>query len=184
MLSMAAAVRQATGLDADERYYGGRSQPRVWTPDSFGVARMAAYAWLLKFEEDARTAAANGQESAGGSFVDPLGERAAKPDADRDTVYDWMYVEQVRSNFNTVFQFSKRLARDGGVEEQQFYLNSLRLRGVEATEANIDRGTYPLVRPFLFVTSAAPPARALDFVRWIVGPEGREVTRSEGLLAR
>jgi phosphate transport system substrate-binding protein len=61
-------------------------------------------------------------------------------------------------------------------------IKALRLQGVEATEANIDRGTYPLVRPFLFVIPRAPEAMAQDFIIWIMGPEGRELTRSEGLL--
>jgi phosphate transport system substrate-binding protein len=61
-------------------------------------------------------------------------------------------------------------------------IKALRLQGVEATEANIDRGTYPLVRPFLFVMPRAPEAIAQDFIAWIMGPEGRELTRSEGLL--
>lgn len=61
-------------------------------------------------------------------------------------------------------------------------IKALRLQGVEATEANINRGTYPLVRPFLFVVPLAPQAIAVDFIAWITGPEGREVTRREGLL--
>jgi phosphate transport system substrate-binding protein len=61
-------------------------------------------------------------------------------------------------------------------------VKALRLGGVEATEANIDAGKYPLVRPFLFVVPAQPPALVRDFVEWIVGPEGRALTRREGLL--
>ena len=62
-------------------------------------------------------------------------------------------------------------------------VKALSLRGVEPNELNIDAGTYPLVRPFLFVVT---PARLKgvprDFIDWIVGPEGRELTRREGLL--
>lgn len=61
-------------------------------------------------------------------------------------------------------------------------VKALRLSGVEATEANIDRGRYPLVRPFLFVVPPGPHARARAFTTWITGPEGRELTRREGLL--
>jgi phosphate transport system substrate-binding protein len=61
-------------------------------------------------------------------------------------------------------------------------IKAVRLRGVEATEANIDAGKYPLVRPFLFVLSAEPRGVAKDFIDWITGPEGRELTRREGLL--
>ena len=61
-------------------------------------------------------------------------------------------------------------------------VKSLRLDGVEASEANVDAGTYPLVRPFLFVIKGEPTPAARPFIDWIVGPEGREVTRREGLL--
>jgi phosphate transport system substrate-binding protein len=61
-------------------------------------------------------------------------------------------------------------------------IKALRLGGVEPTEANIDAGKYPLVRPFLFVVSAEPRGIAKDFIGWITGPEGRELTRHEGLL--
>jgi len=61
-------------------------------------------------------------------------------------------------------------------------VKALRLRGVEATEANIDAGKYPLVRPFLFVVPSQPLPLAQDFIGWITGPEGRELTRREGLL--
>jgi phosphate transport system substrate-binding protein len=58
-----------------------------------------------------------------------------------------------------------------------------RLDGVEASEASIDTGKYPLVRPFLFVvTPAAKTGVTRDFIDWIVGPEGRRLTRQKGLL--
>lgn len=61
-------------------------------------------------------------------------------------------------------------------------IKALRLYGVEATEANIDAGKYPLVRPFLFVVSAKHRDAATGFIDWITGPEGRVLTRREGLL--
>jgi phosphate transport system substrate-binding protein len=61
-------------------------------------------------------------------------------------------------------------------------VKALRLRNVEANEANIDAGTYPLVRPFLFVISGDARGAAKDFIDWVTGPEGREITRREGLL--
>jgi len=61
-------------------------------------------------------------------------------------------------------------------------IKALGLGGVEPTEANIDSGRYPLVRPFLFVVSAEQPGVAKDFIGWVTGPEGRELTRREGLL--
>jgi len=61
-------------------------------------------------------------------------------------------------------------------------VKSLRLNGAPATEAAIDSGAYPLVRPFLFVLPAQPDPRTQSFIRWVTGPEGRELARREGLL--
>jgi phosphate transport system substrate-binding protein len=62
-------------------------------------------------------------------------------------------------------------------------VKALRLGGVEANETNVAAGTYPLVRPFLFViTPGTHDQSATDFIDWITGPEGQELTRREGLL--
>jgi phosphate transport system substrate-binding protein len=63
----------------------------------------------------------------------------------------------------------------------------LRIEGAPPTEAAIDAGRYPLVRPFLFVVkgeaiSDARGGEAKDFIDWIRGPEGQASTRKEGLL--
>jgi phosphate transport system substrate-binding protein len=61
-------------------------------------------------------------------------------------------------------------------------VKALSIDGVEASEANVDAGTYPLVRPFLFVVKGQPGPAAKQFIDWVIGPEGRELTRREGLL--
>jgi len=61
-------------------------------------------------------------------------------------------------------------------------VKALRLSGVAATEANIDRGAYPLVRPFLFAVHGQPNAQTLGFIAWVSGPEGRQLARREGML--
>jgi phosphate transport system substrate-binding protein len=61
-------------------------------------------------------------------------------------------------------------------------LRTLRLDGVEPTEANIDAGRYPLVRPFLFVVAGEQQPRARAFIDWVRGPEGVALTRREGML--
>jgi phosphate transport system substrate-binding protein len=61
-------------------------------------------------------------------------------------------------------------------------VKAVTLDGVAASEAAIEAGKYPLVRPFLFVTTGNPSPAARAFLEWIVGPEGRELTRREGLL--
>jgi phosphate transport system substrate-binding protein len=63
-------------------------------------------------------------------------------------------------------------------------VKALELHGVAPTEANIDGHRYPLVRPFLFILAPAQTSSvARDFIDWITGPEGRSLTRREGLLA-
>lgn len=61
-------------------------------------------------------------------------------------------------------------------------VRALRLDGVVGSEASIDAGTYPLVRPFLFVLPLARDPKAADFLAWVTGPEGHALLRLEGLL--
>ena len=59
---------------------------------------------------------------------------------------------------------------------------ALALDGVEPSEAAIDAGRYPLVRPFSFIVRPIQSQRVDDFVAWVSGVEGRALARSEGLL--
>jgi phosphate transport system substrate-binding protein len=63
-------------------------------------------------------------------------------------------------------------------------IKAVKLDEIEASEANIDAGSYPLVRPFLFLLK--PEARSnravAGFIDWILGPDGRRLTRREGLV--
>jgi phosphate transport system substrate-binding protein len=61
-------------------------------------------------------------------------------------------------------------------------VSALALDGVAPSEAAIDVGSYPLVRPFLFLVPPARSQKVDDFVAWVTGPQGRALARSEGLL--
>jgi phosphate transport system substrate-binding protein len=61
-------------------------------------------------------------------------------------------------------------------------VKALSLAGIAPGEQAIDTGAYPLVRPFVFVVTGEPRADVRAFIDWIIGPEGRELTRREGLL--
>lgn len=61
-------------------------------------------------------------------------------------------------------------------------VKAVALDGESASEDGIDAGRYPLVRPFLFVLPRSPDPAARDLIEWITGPEGRALTRREGLL--
>ena len=61
-------------------------------------------------------------------------------------------------------------------------VKALRLSGVPATEREIDRGAYPLVRPFLFTVRGELSPETRAFIAWVTGPDGRELARREGML--
>lgn len=61
-------------------------------------------------------------------------------------------------------------------------VKAVKLGGVDATEANVLAGKYPLVRPFLFVTKGAPEGGVKEFVDFVLSPEGQELVRKEGLI--
>jgi len=124
--------------------YSGMGPQRTWAPESFGLARMAAFGWLLKFEQEDKSHAedkASGDGKAGGSFVDSIAKAASEKSPERDAIYDWLYVEQLRSNYDSVFRMAKQLAEDGGKEEQRFYLSSMRLRTINGQSQGAMRST-------------------------------------------
>ena len=140
MLSRSSQVQQATGMT--QNYYSGNRTPTFWAPQVYGVARMAAFGWLMKFEETAMETASEttntdqeveteNEVKIADKIADKVADLAADPDAERELIYDWMYVEQLRSNFKALFGIAKELAMEGGREEQQFFLNSLRTRSVD-----------------------------------------------------
>ncbi len=155
MRSMAGQVQRATGLIANNAYYAPGSTPPVWTPEAFGVARMAALGWLLKFEEDAErepaAAEANpeAKPTAEQSLASTIQTRASEEDASREAIYDWLYVAQLKNDYPAVFSIARQLAKAGGSEEQRFFLSSLNLRQVsESTQAqSSSRAAKPSKQP-------------------------------------
>jgi phosphate transport system substrate-binding protein len=61
-------------------------------------------------------------------------------------------------------------------------VKGLKLNGVAPSEETIANGTYPVVRPFLFLTKGEPTGVAKDFIDWVLGPEGQAIARKEGLF--
>lgn len=62
-------------------------------------------------------------------------------------------------------------------------VKALSLNGVEATEENVENGSYGLSRPFLFVTKGGPEGLAKDFIEFVLSPAGKEILAREGLVA-
>ena len=67
----------------------------------------------------------------------------------------------------------------GQVNDQ---IKAIKLAGVEAKEANVVAGKYPLVRPFLFVTKGEPTGAVKEFLDFVLSTEGQDLIRKEGLI--
>lgn len=146
MLGMANAVRMAVGLNSQD-YYAYSGTQSAWTPESFGLARMAAYGWMLRFEQDQKPVTTDEAESEP-SFAEALVAAAAADGASREAIYDSLYVETLRGNMKATFAVARRLAAEGGRDEQAFYLASLQTRGVDANSQPIrSRNNQPAKEP-------------------------------------
>jgi len=61
-------------------------------------------------------------------------------------------------------------------------VKALKLNGVAATGENVKNGAYMLMRPFLFVTKNEPEGIVLQFIEYILSPEGSGILIKEGLI--
>jgi len=60
-------------------------------------------------------------------------------------------------------------------------VKALEIDGVKATHENILNGSYPLVRPFLFVLKGEPGEKEKAFIDFVLSDEGQSLLESEGL---
>ncbi|MCL1983251.1 MAG: phosphate ABC transporter substrate-binding protein [Clostridiales bacterium] len=58
----------------------------------------------------------------------------------------------------------------------------VKLGGVMASRENVVNGSYSLYRPFLFVAKAKPDGLAMQFVDFVLSPEGKKLMADEGLI--
>jgi len=62
-------------------------------------------------------------------------------------------------------------------------VKAIKLDGVAATRENVVNGSYSLFRPFLFVTKDIPPTGlTMEFIEFILSPEGKRLMINEGLV--
>lgn len=61
-------------------------------------------------------------------------------------------------------------------------LKAVRIDGAVPTVEEARAGRYPLVRPFLFVTRAAPSEKARAFIEYVLSSHAQELLRREGLI--
>ena len=149
LVNNSSQVQAATGLISEDYYGGSSSRPQTWTPREYGVARMASFAWLMRFEDDAASenqvataapgatpdskVAAPAPEANAKTVITSIAEKAQAEGASRNAIYDWLYAARLKGDQATTFQIARDLAETGGQEEQQFFLTSLRTRHVTTT---------------------------------------------------
>jgi phosphate transport system substrate-binding protein len=61
-------------------------------------------------------------------------------------------------------------------------VKALKISGLEPTVANIEKGRYTLVRPFLFVFDQEPTGEAKSFLEFVLSPRAQRLLSREGLV--
>ncbi|MCL2880293.1 MAG: phosphate ABC transporter substrate-binding protein [Treponema sp.] len=61
-------------------------------------------------------------------------------------------------------------------------VKALDLDGIAATRENILNGSYGLLRSFLFVSKHQPVDIAMDYINFVLSPEGQRILSNEGLI--
>lgn len=89
--------------------------------------------------------------------------------------YESDMVDALQSTVGAIGYFSL-----GYANSQNISVDHLRFNGVEATTANIESGTYTLIRPLGVVTKSSAPAQVKSFVKWATGPDARELMLAKG----
>ncbi|XZE19650.1 DUF1583 domain-containing protein [Pirellulaceae bacterium SH449] len=157
MANRAAVVRTAVGLIVEDYY--SNSPPTVWTPESYGLARMAALGWMLRLEQEAslnsKREAADGPAGSSGdgtsnaivSFADSIKESAFAEVPSPRAVLDWLYICVLKNDYPSTFALSKKMAANGDLEEKRFFLQSLRTRETVANNSRSNSNTLPKRTP-------------------------------------
>ncbi|MEQ1829393.1 MAG: tetratricopeptide repeat protein, partial [Pirellula sp.] len=122
MLHRTGKVTAATNLTAEQlRILPPTSRSQIlWMPDAFGLARMAAYAWLMKF--DASDPSVQKMVDQSKDLETRLGGM------NREALFDFLYVASLQSNQQDLLRVA-RLISKSGPEEHEFYLTRLMMRG-------------------------------------------------------
>jgi phosphate transport system substrate-binding protein len=81
----------------------------------------------------------------------------------------------VSSDPNTIGYISLGLVNDK--------VKPLKISGVEPDHASIEKGTYTLVRPFLFIFNAEPEGEAKAFLEFVLSPTAQRLLQKEGLVS-
>lgn len=58
----------------------------------------------------------------------------------------------------------------------------LTVDGITPSQATVKDGTYKVQRPFLFLTKGAATGVTLDFINWVLSPEGQKIVQDNGAV--
>ncbi|MCE5301043.1 MAG: phosphate ABC transporter substrate-binding protein [Spirochaetia bacterium] len=61
-------------------------------------------------------------------------------------------------------------------------LNSVKVNGVAANEANVLNGSYKISRPLFMYTNGDPSGKVKDFIDYILSPEGQRIVKEVGYV--
>lgn len=62
-------------------------------------------------------------------------------------------------------------------------VKALKIEGADATVENIEKGTYPIVRPFYIATKGTPSEQAQDFISFILSKDGQAIITENGYIS-
>lgn len=149
MISKSEVIRTVVGLVSVEYY--NPSLTASWTPESYGLARMAAMGWILRMEQDQlmrQPLDAKDHQSAPltPKFVDLKREAAIAEGAPLRAILDWLYIASLQNDTSAVFSIAKQLALSGDLEEKRFFLQSIRTREFAQLQNRINNSNSPATR--------------------------------------
>lgn len=119
----AQVLRYLTGLDPRNRAYSASS---FWAPTDYGMARMAAYAWMMS------AAQKKGQLN---TFVNTQKGNWERAKSAPRNAWDWYYIQMLQQNPAELHEAALALVTAPGAtaEAQYLYLMSLNSRSVQNT---------------------------------------------------
>src|SRR5262249_22119067 len=114
-------IRLAVGMDVRGGPASSRFPTSAFGPQDYGEARMAALGWLYEF---ART------KEGSDAFVKKLKDAAAsrereRPDADTRPLWDWYYLQTLRTDRQGVFATALALSKGTNPAGMLVFLQSL-----------------------------------------------------------
>lgn len=61
-------------------------------------------------------------------------------------------------------------------------VKAVKIAGVTPSEQTVSDGTYTIQRPFLFLTKGPAKGATLDFINWVLSPEGQAIVKQAGAV--